>query len=621
MGILEYGVKLVDGMSGPARAASASVAQLGSTLGKAKTDLASYTAQLNKAKALGDVEGYRKYTALVDEHRRKVFDLTGALEGMKPASEGASSGLEGLASEMGALAGPAMAAAGAIVALGAAFLDLTYEGAKLAIEQVELRDELLTTFSALSGGPAAGAATLGMLDDLAGQLPQTRAQLADWTKTYQALGMTDLSVLQGQLRATASAQAIMGASGAEAYTNITRKIQTAVETHSGLKIAAKGLASLASTGANVADVAGKMGISAKDLSDQLKKGTVNAEAFGNALQAALVEKGVGPLENLAGDMGTIVAKAKENFGRLFDGIDTKPFMGALGQMMHILDASQPSAKALKAGLTGFFNTVFALGAKAIPIITHFFLRLELGALRTYNAAKPAITELKKLFGSGDGSNLDAYLLSLAHAAETIAVSMARALNVAVRLLSVANKMTGGMIGGGLTSGLGGEKGKAQKGGEALGDAVKGGLQKSLDMHSPSRVMMRLGGHAVEGLHGGLRAGAVGTARAGASLGVGLAAGAALGARAGIGVGAAAGGGIGARIRDRASAEGGRIASPTFRASAGAGPAASGAAGGGKQITVNVGGIHLSGADGQSAQELTETAVATLFERIAMQQGL
>jgi hypothetical protein len=40
----------------------------------------------------------------------------------------------------------------------------------------------------------------------------------------------------------------------------------------------------------------------------------------------------------------------------------------------------------------------------------------------------------------------------------------------------------------------------------------------------------------------------------------------------------------------------------------------------RSITVHVGGIHLQGHEQQSAMELTEVGVATLFERLAAQVG-
>ena len=76
-------------MSRPARAASASVTGLQKSLTTAKKELAGFQAQLALAKNIGDIEGYRRYSAAVDGARRNVFELGKQVEGLGPASAAA----------------------------------------------------------------------------------------------------------------------------------------------------------------------------------------------------------------------------------------------------------------------------------------------------------------------------------------------------------------------------------------------------------------------------------------------------------------------------------------------------------------------------------------------------
>jgi hypothetical protein len=592
MNVLEYGVKLTDQMSSPAKAAATSADQLASSLKKAKTDLGAFQSQLSKAKQLGDVDGYKKYSQLVDGARTSVFVLTQETEKLGDASAHAKGGISGIVGELGELAGPIGAVLAGATAVVGSFAALTIAGASLALEQGELREELESTFEALSGGPEAGKATIDLLNDLSKELPQSRKQLAEWTKQYEALGITDLGQLRGQIEATANAQAIMGETGAAAYENISKKVQEAIDTHHGLKIADKALASLAQTGANVSDVANELGESATQLRDELTKGTVDAGAFGDALERAIVKKGVGPLKNLAGDMATISTKAHENFGRLFDDVDASPFTSQLSSITHLLDDGTPSAMALKAGIKVFLDEVFEVSGKALPVLKHFFLDLEIAGLRTYIVAKPLIKEFESLglTSGGIGALATSFKaltgwieLSLGGTIK-IVTAMVKLTELAIQLTGITGgKEVGAQSAEGFIGGVKDGKGRAQNAGADLAEGAKAGVVKTLDIHSPSRVGFKLGRYFDQGIAGGMTNGGASPAAA-SSL---------------------------AQRTVSATAYGGA------ESIADASPYASG--GGSKSVSVHIDKIEINGA-GKDAQQITELMVATTFERLANQEG-
>lgn len=429
-GLLNFVLSLEDRFSPATRSSAKSLKELSNELSTSKGKLALYQQQLGHSKQLGDIEGYRKYSKLVEEARKETFelgnamaaaggpaqkmgekihavvepaevarhaleevgggfrelggalahgDVKGAIEGTTEALAGMASMLDLVVPGLGQAASAVIKAAGAI---GGAFAEIVEEGVKTALEVGEVNERLTATFNALGvQGPASGKKTLAMLDEMSNKLPQTREQLAEWTKTYEAMGVTDLSEIRNELRATASAQAIMGQQGAEAYETIRRKVQEAIEAHHGLKMSEKSLTALYKAGVNVTDIADRMGLSTNQLTAKLKAGTIDAEKFGEALRTTLTEKGKGPLEAMSNEVGTLKQKGMETFQHLFDGIDTKPITDAIKGLIGIADQANPSGRSLKEGiggaLQGIINWLGKMGHEAKIV----FLEMELYAVK------------------------------------------------------------------------------------------------------------------------------------------------------------------------------------------------------------------------------------------------
>lgn len=537
-----------------------------------------------------------------------------------PASS-ATSALDGLSKGLTAMIDPATAAlaigaalAAGIVALGAAI----YEGAGIALEAVDAYEDMVTQFDALTGS---GAAAVAMLDDLSAATPNTRAELADWADTLAAAGETDLGKLQNSLLAISSAEALMGSHGKQAATQVTAllaRVSEAEATTGQLKMADKQLVQLAKTGVNVSDVAREMGMSAATLRNQLKSGTADAAAFGGALKTALITKGAEALAGNMTDIPVLIAKAKEAFTQLFEGVNVKPFTDALSTLVQTLDGSSASGKMLKSMITQLFDGVFLLASIALPMAHLLLLKLIIDGLLMYNAVKPLIG----LFGdfnltAGDMESIVTVLeygflglavvvgiLALALGAVVLAgamlvgltlVTLAAILSPVILLVWLLSKAADGLVasfGGnakkavdalitGLVSGLGGGTGLVTQAVYALAEQAISAFKKKFQSHSPSQVMIEMGGFLGEGLAQGI----------GGSTGE---------------VGAA-------------SANLGQAAMSAVPPAAAAAAPSGGKGAAGVVVNVEAGAITVGG--GGSALELTEHAVALLFERVALSQGL
>lgn len=520
--------------------------------------------------------------------------LAGAMTGFAGAGESAG----GMGSAIDTLVPGLGIAIGVIGALTAALGGLVLAGASAALEQADFKAKTLAAFSALGGGPEAGKATFAMLDDLSSKLPQSRSQIAEWTKQFQAMGVTDVGKLRDQVTAVASATALMGEEGASAYTSISRKVQEAILAHQGLKIADLQLQKLAKTGVNVADIAAQMGVSTNQLRAQLQSGSVDASKFGDAMQRAIAEKGAGALDQASLSMGTQLAKLKENLGRLFEDVDASPFLGAMRDLLGIFDQAKPSGQALKFLVTGFFNGLFSIASKVFPYIRKFFLELVIVGLKFYIALKPTIAAFKALFATkGDGDGLMSVVLGIADAFGLVLQGVASAVGWFTQMLtlgkavvgalsdafsgvaSIAENLISGLING-ITGGIGKVVDAAKNLAKGAMDAIKG----TLGIHSPSKIMLQMGAHTATGFAQGMSQD--------------------------TGVAKAAAGMAGDAIPSNAYAGSKPGAAPATSAGGGAG------GGGGNTFNVQV---EIAGA-GKSAMEITKEMVAIVFEEIALTQG-
>lgn len=507
--------------------------------------------------------------------------------------------------QLGAMAGAATAAvavlAGLVVGLGAAIV----AGAKFAIESRAAKLEVEGFYEAMSQGLNTGSEVDAMVESLSDRIGIAKDTLEPFTKELMKMGITALPELEDSLLAVTSATALMGKSGGDAFFALTQKIQSAVQAGVGLKIPIKGLGSLAEVGLQVSDVADLMGISAKELAAQLKAGTVNAAKFGDAMQDAIINKGASALDRMAASIGNIKAKFMTDLGDMFEDIDVAPFLAEVKELFTIFSQAKPSGQALKAGIGGFFTEVFRVAKDLIPTLKHFFLDLIIWGLKAYIALKPIVRWFQD---SGVGAKLvNALLSEMKVAAIGVGVGLAYVVAVGAGLVAGLAAIGAGIIivkdnfmslmtfigesvlslaeaGASLANALidgltGGIFGGFSRVGEAvtgLAESAKNTFKNVLGIASPSKVMFAMGENIAQGASMGIESGVPDVHGAATTLAAGAT----------QGMGDAKGGSSSRSIQVFAE--------------------------------FNFGG---GGAGGQSATELTEQAVALIFERVALEAGL
>lgn len=668
---LAFTISLADLVTGPAKRMQKSLldeaAALNETRGKLleqskamleansgaatlEKSISSLEKALKRSAALGDVRAYQKQSRDLGMLRAELAQtdtsglrLSETLRGQADAAGKSSKSIlaQAEASEVGAAsmaayASAAAVAVGIVLKLVKATAELVLQGAEFTLTAVAEKRAAQEMFRAMAGGEAAGDQLFAMMEDLATQLPQTKDQLTAWSREFTAMGILKQDELRTELRATASAAALMGESGVDAFTTLTRKITEAAATSGKLKLADKQLAGLAATGANVSDIAKILGVSAKHLSEELRKGTVDATAFGAALNTALITKGRGPLERMFGDLDVLRAKFKEAIGDMFEDVDVSPFVEQVKGLLGVFEQAQPSGQVMKAAVGGFFKQFFQWAAIAVVTAKHMFLQLIIWALKAYIALKPYGAEIK-LFVKGllitaaviTGVVLIALGL-LAGALALIVAPMVLGAMLALKLYE-AWESWGGISGivsaafdavtstlagwidslfdfedrilawgadaasnlvAGLVNGIENGVGQIR---DAVWNMAKSALSvwdKVTGTHSPSREMIKRGGFLGAGLVQGVTA-ANDNARA---------------ATEGLADAALSGASRGAM---RAPSAGDDAASDSA--------SASGKSSGGIVVNIAPGAIVIQGASGD-VSELTEHAVSLIFEKIALAQG-
>lgn len=593
--------------------------------------LAAAEAALVRASALGDINGFQKATANVAAYKAAIDAVPQALiaeaaahdKAAKAAADAAKAAKVSEANKVAAAEASAAAmeragatavewgkkAAAAAAVVAVAFASLVLAGVNLALSAADAKGDLILLFDVLLDGVGTGDDAIAMFDRLGAATGQTREALSKISQGFAALA-TSTDHLEALTLAAVSASA-MAKGGGEAFEAMYKKIATAQQTGQALKVPLKGLGSLASMGLKVDDVSKRMGLSAAELAKQLEAGSVDAKKFGDALTNALIEKGADPVADAALDLGNMWARAKEAVGKFFEDIKIEPFLKEVKALFGILDQANPSGQALKAGIGAFFQKVFDLMAKGVPYVKRFFLDLIIYGLQAYLALRQVVTAIKAFAESEEGARtlevLKNGLLALAivvgvvigtlglfvaavvatgvaigAAVAAIAVALHAAMITMVEWASTGVQLAVNFVDG-LVKGITDGSAKVIAAVKNLASQAGGAFKGALGIQSPSTVMAGYGTNMGEGVALGLDS-SVGTVEQ-SSTGMATAAVEAVGA----------------------------APAPSMPTSSGGG--------GGITVTVEAGAFVIQGGGGSSAAELTEQAVAVLFERVAAQQGL
>lgn len=560
----------------------------GSATAAALEDLAqklSGAGAASDAAAAALAEGETKYAQLeraatnaAKALERAGLKSTGSVPAdLKQKADAAAAALRGEATVLDSLRGKAAAAAATHTQLAA------------AMQQAEkaAKDEAKAAQAAAGSGKVNEMAEA--LGKLGGPIGSTGQQVLGLFEGFGKLGGslgTAAGAAAGAVVATVALAAAVVAAGAAFAVGIVRVAAWAValsdaKRSAGLAVEAisKTHASLANLGQILPGVAAGVtlaqgelvdlakalagaNVSAADMPAALRAVALAEDALGKGGAAKFIEelktgkKTVAELaKEMEGRFGGVVAKKmlsldaqaarfKSNLGELFS-LDIDPLLQGLSTLVALFDKNTAMGKALQFVFRGLFQPLIDAATAAVPVVEAFLLGVAIGAAKIYIAFKPAVKEVKALFGAADGGGLPSALdtavflgKALAAAIGTVVIGVgifaaaiaapvagfmrlyaagsiawntikAGAAAAVAFLQSVSLSEIGTQIIQGLANGISNGASTVLN---AMKNVVQGAIKQAkslLGIASPSKVFEEFGDYTAQGFAGGVEGGAGG----------------------------------------------------------------------------------------------------------------
>jgi hypothetical protein len=600
---LKFQLELVDKLTKPGKEMAAQMQKIKLQLQAAQQAVKQTEAALSKlqrAKVV-DIASYKQLTSQLSQQKAAVSGLRNQVLDQAGAMQEAGSESEMLA---GALGGVAAAAAVAAAAMGAAAVG----GMALSISAAEAKNDTLDALEAFVDTAGAANAVYDRVNNITSDIAMSQARGTELARDLSAAGVTNADALTDAIKSIGMVESVLGSGAGSKIQGIIEKATAGGKFQMNAK-------QLKGTGLQMSGVASALGITPKQLEAQMKAGKISAEKGITALTKAIDTKFGGVAAKQVLDFGAQIQHAKDNFTKLFEDVDTNGFLGALKDVLSVLDQNTSAGKALKFVVTSVFDGLFAAVAAVAPFVKAFFKGLVIIALQIYIAFKPLIKTIKDAFGGSNQSSVDSFAEALSQIGQilggviTAAIPLLQAMfkymmavwqavsfvagifwDWQVAVIGVVTDILGFLanigakfydIGASIVTGLvDGIKSMVS----APADALKNMASSALDsfrgvfgIHSPSKVMAQMGGHLMGGLEQGID-------------------------------------------KNSASAQGAMseaVAPPQASAS---GSASSG--GGGMQISFEPGSIVISGVqNAQQVAEMLPEMLADAMEKIMLEKGI
>lgn len=451
----EFILKLNQQISGPASAATGALAQLEAQIRKEQDALGGLEAKLGDSqKRLAtlqegfggkvDISAVRKQqeqiAALQDQISKKKIDV-GKLEGSRDlaqhadamkankeafeATSGPAGALVGKIQSLadafgrggaaGGMAGAALAAAQALLALVTVVAGAVTAFALFGLAAGDAARSVQLLNNAAAGGVVAGAELSAVVADIAGKVPLASTKLAEMARSLEIARLAGRN-MQVTLSAMGTLAAAVGDGAAGKIQQIAESSMQARRFMLGARDIYGEFASLAGTGVKAADVyaalAGSMKVSIDQAKALLLSGRVSVAQGLEALDAAVQAKFGKTVAAQMLALTTQLSKLKENFSKLFEGLDLEPFLRGLKTVTELFSQSTVTGRALRLLVTTLLQPLLDAAAASFPIIRAFFQGIAIGALLVVVAALQIRKAWRDAFGGDTKSNIDLVKVAL-----------------------------------------------------------------------------------------------------------------------------------------------------------------------------------------------------------------
>lgn len=431
--------------------------------------------------------------------------------------------LEKFGSVKGVFLGVTAAVAGLAVGIGALAVKLT----EASLKQGAFRAASIRSLDATLGNTAAAKDAYAWLFKLSQGTQQTGAELIG---TFQDLITSGLNEHNAKdiIASSADLAATRGKAASESFLEIFKKTAESAKdpnTRGGI-FDEDSLKKLDGLGKGTKDqflktIAAQHKVTERQALMLIQNGRVKAQEGLNALMDinennAGGGKGVGfkAKDVATGDAATQIKNIEQNFARLFEMGDGSPLAKALGKIASMIDPSSESGVRLQKVMTGLFEDVgkFVDRLMADPAKISGAFNKVVSTVEMAGAAVKTAVDLVGIAFELAGlpvKILGAEIFAVSDAWDNMGAGVDRALKKLEAVFGFGDKMTAagrdiaGALLDGIIDGITGNFGKVAKAVVGLGDGVIAGVKSTLGIHSPSKVMMRLGGYVGEGFTMGL----------------------------------------------------------------------------------------------------------------------
>ncbi len=299
-------------------------------------------------------------------------------------------------------AGAVLAIVGALIAIAAAAIAGAIALTRFALASADAARSSRLLSGAAAGSAAGGAELEAVINDIANKSPLARDKIAEMGRAMEVAKLQGRN-MQNALEAAATATSAIGDSAGAAFTSIAEKSQFARRF-----LLTK--ADLAGTGVEFAEVAAgiaqTMGISVAAATTLIQQGGVSVAKGLEGMNAAVQKKFGKTVAAQLLSLNTQFSKMRENFGRLFDGVDIEPFLRGLKTVSDLFSSQTVTGAALKTLFGSIFTPMAAASEGAFPAIVDFIRGMAIGALMlqlTFLQLKGAINAA---FGPDTTSSID-----------------------------------------------------------------------------------------------------------------------------------------------------------------------------------------------------------------------
>lgn len=334
---------------------------------------------------------------------KEAYDnsLTGSFSNAFGEANKASGTFETLGATLGELLNPATLAAVAIAGLGAALTAAVIGGASLAIQATELKGDTVDALEAFLGSQEAAEETYDRINDITRDVAISQERATALARELSAAGITSSAALTDAIKSIGQVESVLGSEAGGKIQSVLEKSLTSGKFNVNAK-------QLAGTGVQIeslyAEIGAQLGIGNKQVEAQLKAGKISAEVGVAALTKTLDTKFGALAQKQLLDIGNQSQKLKDSFSKLFEDVNTGPFLDAISSLVSLFDDSTETGKALKQTITSIFDKVFELAADAIPYVRIAFKSLVLIGLDIWNAFRPVFAQFDFFDSASDGAN-------------------------------------------------------------------------------------------------------------------------------------------------------------------------------------------------------------------------